>query len=177
MMRKYILIAFIAILGIGISGCLLTGQVTFVESIDIGATTDDDVSMFWLDLNVNDDYSDNIDKLKSIDAISIVAKLINNNPDDSVSAEIYVDSDTSYDYSIPDTVEDHARRIFWSPKIPPNDTLVIEWNDSFLFMENIPYLENLVRNGGAFAVYGLADRTPFDIWIEAEIVITMTFGP
>jgi hypothetical protein len=34
----------------------------------------------------------------------------------------------------------------------------------------------LIMHEGAFALYGLAAETPFDIDIQAEVVITVTVG-
>ena len=53
---------------------------------------------------------------------------------------------------------------------------MINWEDSYAHMENVDYLEDLIINGGTFTVYGLADETPFDVYIDAEIVITFTAG-
>ncbi len=174
-MKNYILMGLIAVIGLGITGCLLTSQMTIVEDIDIGVTTSDDVSLYWLDLNANEDYLEHKDKIKNVDAISLVAWIYNNTTS-PVYAEIWVDTDTTYDYSIPDTVRAHATRIFVSPEIPGDDSLLIDWNDSFQYMENVDYLENLVMDVGAFAVYGLASDIPFDINIIGQIVVTLTVG-
>lgn len=174
-MKRYILSGLIALLGIGIAGCLLTGQITIVEDIDVGVTTSDDVNMYWLDLNANEDYEEHKDKIKSVDAISLVAWIYNNRST-PVFAEIWVDTDTTYDYSNPDTVKAYATRIFISPEIPGDDSLLVDWNDSFQYMENVDYLENLVMDVGTFAVYGLASDIPFDIRIIGQVVITLTVG-
>ena len=43
-------------------------------------------------------------------------------------------------------------------------------------MENTEYLESLIMDEGIFAIYGMADDPPFDIEVQAEIVITLTLG-
>jgi hypothetical protein len=174
-MKKYILMGLIAIIAAGITGCLLTSQITIVEDIDVGETTSDSVGMYWLDLNVNEDYLEHKDKIKSVDAISLVA-WIYNDTSTTVFAEIWVDTDTTYDYSNPDTIKAHATRVFASPEIPGYDSLLIDWNDSFQYMERVDYLGNLIMDVGTFAIYGLASDVPFKIRIIGQIVVTLTVG-
>jgi len=173
-MKKYIWLSAAALLLIGIVGCgITTGQFTIVYSVDDIASTDNDVEMYWLDLNSEPDYADHKDNLKNVESIAIVAFLWNH-ADEDASGEVWVATDSMY--TTADEVRDNGTRIFVSPSIPANDSLMVDWEDSYAHMENVDYLEDLIMDVGAFAIYGLADETPFDVEIQAEIVITLTAG-
>ena len=72
-MKKLLTTSLILALAVTFSGCLVTGQIVIVEAIDIGVTTDENISRYLLDLNENDDYLDNKEKILSVDALALVA--------------------------------------------------------------------------------------------------------
>lgn len=175
-MKKYILLTGLALLVIGIAGCgITTGQFTIVFDIDGIASTDEAVNMQMVDLNEEEVYQDHQDNLRDVESVAIVA-IITNNSNLPASGEVWVSTNDSYTTAEEITSADDAKRIFSSPAIPAGEDLMINWEDSYAHMENVDYLEDLIINGGTFTVYGLADETPFDVYIDAEIVITFTAG-
>ena len=172
-MKKYLLLGLIILTAVGISGCLLTGQITIVKAVDTGLTTNSQIYSYWLDLNTNSDYADNKDKLKSVDAVSFVAK-IKNNAALANAAELYIYHDD--DLTTVAEIRDEAIPVLITPSIAAGDSLLIHWNESFQYMQNLDSLIHYVKDVGAFAVYGIADTTPFSDSIQAEIVVTFTVG-
>jgi hypothetical protein len=173
-MKKYILLGLIAITAVGITGCLMTGQVTFVESIDVGVTANDNIYHYALDLNTNSDFADNKDKIKSVDAVSFVAR-IKNNETSASAAELYISRNAGL--STVAEIRDEAIPVFITPSIPAGDTLLIKWNDSFKYMRNLDSLFYFVKELGAFSVYGIADTdSTFSDSIKAQVVVTFTIG-
>jgi hypothetical protein len=173
-MKKYLLlIGFAMITALVISGCLLTLQKTFVEDVNIGSTTNDTAARYWVDLYTNEDYADNIDKIKSVDDVSFVAKIFNHGATAN-KAELFVSLD-----SIPadvDSIEAQATRVFVSPSIAAGDSLLITWSNGFNYVENVSVLKDYVMNEGRFWVYGIADASTFSDSIKAQIVVTVTAG-
>jgi len=177
-MKKYIiLLGFAAITALTISGCLLTIQKTFVEDVNIGQTTNNNVAGRWVDLYLNDDYAENIDKVKSVDVVSFVAKIINQGAADN-KAELYISADTiDIDGSnAADSIETYATKVFVSPTIAAGDSILVTWNESHKYIQNEDVLKDYVLNKGRFWVYGIADNTPFSNHIVAQIIVTVTAG-
>jgi|GEM_PF-6919589 len=172
-MKKTLLFGLIALSGLLIAGCLVTGQVTIIEDVDIGVTSNSNIGKFHLNLNENEDYADKIDKIKSIDAVSFVARIWNRE-DSASTAAIYISSSGSY--STVDQIEDNAIKVLETPPVPANNSILIGWNDSYQYMHNLDSLFRYVKDVGEFYVYAIASPVPFDDSIQAQIVITMTVG-
>jgi len=168
---------FAAITALVISGCLLTLQKTFVEDVNIGDTANNNVASHWVDLYTNDDYAENIDKVKSVDVVSFVAKIINNGATAN-KAELYISADTiDIDGNFAaDSIETYATKVFVSPTIAAGDSVLITWNESHKYVQNEDVLKDFVLNKGRFMVYGIADDIPFTHHIDGQIVVTVTAG-
>lgn len=179
-MKKAIILGSILLLSFFLVGCddWLTTTQTFTYEIDDIASTNQDVDVYWLDLTTNSTYEEHRDNIRSVDQISVVGRIINHGTADA-AAEIW--ADTTEQYNTPNEVRDNSRLIFATPiplPLPPGETTLVDWSNGLEYMEDgaIPYLDSLVRYEGAFAIYGLAAETPFDIEIQAEVVITVTVG-
>lgn len=177
MKRYLIILGFAALTALTISGCLLTIQKTFVEDVNIGQTTNDNVAGYWVDLYLNDDYAENIDKVKSVDVVSFVARITNQGATAN-KAELYISADTiDIDGdNAADSIETYATKVFESPTIAAGDSILITWNDSHKYIQNEDVLKDYVLNKGRFWVYGIADDIPFSNRILAQIVVTVTAG-
>lgn len=174
-MTKLLLFALISLAGLGLLSCgITTINLTLTYDVDEIASTDDAVDVYELDLTTNSDYEEHKDNIKSVDQVSIVAWLYNNLPEDA-SAEIWVATDDSY--TTAEEVRDHATRVLVLPEpIPGNDSVLISWENGLTYMENTDYLTDLIMNEGAFAIYGIAAETPFDVRVVSEVVISLTVG-
>ena len=170
-MKRILLLGLILALSLASIGCLVSGQITVVESIEIGATTDQNLSKFNLDLNDNADYRDHKDQILSVDEISLVAILTNRANSEAI-AEVYI-SDNPNLSTIQD-IRTQADLIFTSPSVPANGEVIVNWSDGFAHMSNTDVLIDQILGDGMFTVYGIAENVPFDLFIEAEVVITVT---
>ncbi len=177
MKRNLIVLGFAVLAALTISGCLLTIQKTFIEDINIGQTTNDNVAGYWVDLYTNPDYADNIDKIKSVDVVSFVARIINQGAAAN-QAVLYISADTiDIDgNNAADSIETYATKVFVSPAIAAGDTLLITWNVSHKYIQNESVLKDYVMNRGRFWVYGIADDLPFSLRVTGQIVVTVTAG-
>jgi hypothetical protein len=172
-MMRILLFALILALSVASIGCLVSGQVTVVESIEIGATTDQSISKFNLDLNDNQDYGDHKDQILSVDEISLVA-ILTNRVDEEAIGTVYISDNPNLNTITDITDETKATRIFTSPPVEGNGEVIVNWSDGFAHMSNTDVLIDQILGDGMFTVYGIAENTPFDLFIEAEVVITVT---
>lgn len=175
-MKKYIWPIAVAVFLLSIAGCsITTGQFTIVITVDGIASTDDDVHMELADLNEEQVYVDHRDDIRNIESVTIVAHIVNNSTA-VAQGEIWVSTNSTYTTADEIRNSEDARRVFISPPIAIDGEMTIDWQNGFSHMENVEYLEDLIINEGVFAVYGLASETPFDVYMDAEIVITFTAG-
>jgi hypothetical protein len=175
-MKKYIWPIMVALLLAGLASCdITTGQFTIVITLDGIASTDDDVHMEVADLNEEQVYVDHRDDIRNIESVTIVAHVVNNSIA-MAQGEIWVSTNSTYTTADEIRNSEDARRVFISPPIAVGGELTIDWQNGFSHMENVEYLEDLIINEGVFTVYGLASATPFDVYMDAEIVITFTAG-
>jgi len=175
-MKKILILGIIILFSLSLLSCdsWMTTTQTFTYEIDDIASTDQDVEMYSLDLTTNEDYAEHRDQIRSVDQVSIVGR-ITNNLETEASAQIW--ADTSDAYTTVEGVTNNATLIFATPMPLPGGSITsIDWSDGLEYMENTDYLNDLIINEGQFALYGLAADTPFDITIEAEVVITVTVG-
>jgi len=174
-MRIKLLIASALLIPVFIAGCLLSGTIVLppIELEGFGSISN---SMQTKQVNLSDlssDYDDNKDKLKSVDAVTIVGDVVNNGTLET-GMDIYLSDEVLTD---PDDVEDpaHATLIFVSPTIPAGDTLTLHWADGMDFMRNFNVLFDQIKGDGEFYLYGIP-RNSISISYDLEIVITITVG-
>jgi hypothetical protein len=181
-MKKLLILNFALALTLGAIGCLATGQVTLSEPVDIGPTTDTNISKYTVDLNAldpvtlepeNPDYVDNKDRILSVDEIAFVA-IIENKAAAPAKARIYLSNDDTLDSVAEIENPKNATLIFDSPSIPGNSTQKIDWEDGFAYMENEDVVIDEVLGDGAFTLYGIAKNVPFNLEILGEVSVTIT---
>jgi hypothetical protein len=154
-------------------GCLLTGQITVFQSIDVGAATNTVITPVSVDLNEESDYTDHKDDIKSVDGISVVAVVQNNLPSPA-RVKLYLSNDNSLNTVA--EVEDQATLVFVSPTVPASGMLNIGWADGFQYIENEDAVIDEVLGDGIFTIYTIADVVPFALDVKAEIAVTLTVG-
>ncbi|MCP4580841.1 MAG: hypothetical protein GY839_04440 [candidate division Zixibacteria bacterium] len=176
-MKKILLIGLIAMLSFWAFSCdsWITTTTTLTYVIDTLGNTEENFDKYVLDLATDEDYAEHRDQIRSVDQISFVGFIVNNN-ETVANAELWVDTDTMHS-SIAE-VEDNATLVFTLPE--PFDgggvTTWVNWEEGLSYMENTEYLEGLIMDEGTFAIYAMADDPPFDMEIQAELVVTLTLG-
>ncbi|MEJ2722547.1 MAG: hypothetical protein P8181_15625, partial [bacterium] len=117
--------------------------------------------------------ADNKDKIKSIDAISIIAIVKNNQPVDAKAA-FYISDDPGL--TDPEDIKDpnQATLVFVSPSVPGNGRIQIDWADGFKYIENQQAIEKQVLGDGIFTVYAIGSGSNFNLDYKAEVSITLT---
>jgi len=176
-MRKLLLFGLIAILAFAALSCdsWITTTQTLTYVIDTLGNTDESFDKYVLDLATDEDYQEHRDQIRSVDQISIVGFIVNNR-ETVGNAELWVDTDTMH--SSVEEVEAGATMVFTLPEPFAGGGLTtwVNWEEGLAYMENTDYLKDLIMNEGTFAIYAMADDPPFDMEIQAEIVITLTLG-
>jgi hypothetical protein len=174
---KYALAALLAVTIVVACG-IATGSFTFGYELG-GEIHSTNANLEWksIDLTTIEDYNDHKDKLKSVDNVAIVG-IVRNLGNTAVSGEVWLAYDSTYaDYgnNSPDTVRTYATRIFVSPVISPGDSLIIDWEDGLSYIENFAEVQTAVELG-QFVLYGLGDSQFFDVYIDVDIIFTITAG-
>lgn len=173
-MRNFIILSIVLLLSfgtMGADGCLVSGQITITEFVDIGRTTDTNVNKYDVNLTTNEDWQENKDKIISVDAVAIVAIIVNNLAADNFG-EVFWSNNANL--TTVDEVRQNSIRIMKSPVLPGQKKTLIEWKDAFQYMENEDTIINEILGDGIFTLYGIAEKVPFDMHLDAEAVITVT---
>ena len=172
-MKYTIAIFAAAALTLVIGGCLVTGQQTLTQPVDVTAVTKSEVTRVPIDLNDEPDYADNKDKIKSVDELSVVAILTNNRPA-AAKAKLYLSNDETL--TTVEDVQSEATLVFDSPVVPGSDVLKIHWADGFKYVQNRKAIEKEIFGDGIFQLYAIAegDAADLNVDVKAEIVITIT---
>ena len=176
-MRRFITVLFVPLIGICMAGCggLFTGQFTISYHIDGIGQQGNVVDMYALDFNDDSDYNEHKDNIESIDEVSLVAWLYNYGSA-GVNTRVYVD--TVYTHETVEEVIENAALIF-APEVevPANDSILIDWENGRKYMveNSSDFLEYLIRDAGAMAVYAVGSgMPPYYMRVDAEVVITFT---
>ena len=170
-MRNFITLGFILLLAAGSSGCLVSGQVVIVEPIDIGATTDQQISKYTVDLSTNEDWLDNKDDIVSIDAVELVAKITNNLQTDAIG-EVWWSNNANLGDAA--DIRANATKFFTSPNLPGGQMTLVDWPDAFNFVENVDLVIAEILGDGIFTLYAIGKGEPFDLDVLGEVVLTIT---
>jgi hypothetical protein len=155
-----------------LAGCVGTGTITFKYEIDEFYSSGDYIEIREIDLTDNSDYNDNKDKIKSIDQVTVLGWIFNEEPVAN-QAEIWLSESELYPDA--DSVREYATRVFSVPAVPGNDSVFIDWENGLDHLENIPVLKD-AADAGYFWLYGLAQNSPFAFRFRIGLVITMTVG-
>jgi len=170
-MKRRLILFIAAILPAVIAGCLTTGTVVFVYDIIGFESTSDIIVPVPINLSLEEDYRDNRDKIKAVEAVTPAGEIINRGSE-SVRTEIWI-SDAAYTSA--EQVRANATRIFYFPSIAPGDTLVLDWADGTRYAENSGFLEDQVLGDGNFFIYGIASGD-FHVEYRINFVVAVTVG-
>jgi len=173
-MRTIAYMSLITLFAVFVGGCLTTGQITVKDTFGDGVTHNANIYTYDLDLNTNEDYTDNKDKVKSVDAVSVVG-VVNNNLATDIQAEIYISDDGNL--ATVDEIKKSATLVFVSPKVPGNDKLVINYADGLSHMEDSQAVIDQLFGptaDGMFTIYAIGNTDDFNFTYKAEVVVTLT---
>lgn len=175
--KKYILIIipFLALLGIWIQGCLLSGTyvITYKVPQEI-VSTQDSLNSASVDLSENDTWADHQEDIKYVDEVAFTFKVQNLLTEDSATGQLYMtDIDT---FTQVDDIRDNATLVVDGIFLGPGEIKHIKWNECFQYILNLDYIKKQVESG-TFHLYGICRETPFHVkFYDIVAVITVTAG-
>ena len=175
--KRYILfvIPFMALLGIWIQGCLLSGTyvITFEVEDEI-ISTEKVLNWASVDLSENDTWADHHEDIKYVDEVAFTFKVKNHLSEDSATGQLYMtDIDT---FTQVDDIRDHATLVVDGIFLGPGEEKHIQWNECFQYILNLDYIKAQVESG-TFHLYGICRETPFHVeFYDIIAVITITAG-
>jgi hypothetical protein len=175
-MRKLTYISLVALLTVIVGGCLTTGQIKVKDDFGDGVSHDSNIYSYDLDLNTNTDYTDNKDKVKSVDGVAVVG-VIKNHLETEIQAEIYISDDPNLESAEEIMDPKQATRVFVSPTVAGNDSLLVNYADGLAAMENTQAIIDQLFGptaDGMFTIYAIGSAATFNFTYKAEVVLTLT---
>jgi hypothetical protein len=171
--RKYLWLLPL-LLVILVCGCLLTsGTVVIIFKVnnqDIHASQH--FYKFTVNLENNDDWKNNKDKLNSIEDMVFTFKLAN--PGASpITGQVYVSTDSTL--SDTTAVKSHATLILDGITVPAYDTLYVNMEHYYDLLHNFDTLRDLVK-GGVFTTYGIVPNPFVGGLFDAVVIVTVDAG-
>lgn len=173
-MKRNLLILSALLIPAVIAGCVASGTIVIVQEIEGFASSNNLVNVRHVSLSDNSDFEDNKDKIKSVDAISFAGSIINYGNAEN-RGEVYFSNVGTYTTAA--EVRSNATRIFVSPAVPAGDSIFIDWGEGASHFENLSVLVTELKDEDAdFYLYGVAEETPFNMYFNVALVVTMTAG-
>ncbi len=167
--RRPLLVAgVVALIG---AGCIVSGQ--FVILIIWGGivSTDTQLNAETVDLTDDETWQEHQEDIQKI----IDAKFettIKNNAGTVATGQLYVSDQSGLTYG---QLASEATLILSGIEIPAGDSVMIGFNDSVQYQQNLQTLLDLAETG-LFHLYGVAENTPFNIEIKQGSRILVTFA-
>jgi hypothetical protein len=175
--KKYLLavIPFLALLGIWIQGCLLSGTyvITFAVEEEI-ISTQDSINSAAVDLSDNPDWKDHQEDINYVDEVGFTFKVENLSSTDSATGQLFMTDDATL--TTVAEIKSQATLVVDGIFLGPGEKKHILWNESFDYILNIGYIKDQVESG-TFHLYGICRDTPFHVrFYDIIAVITVTAG-
>jgi len=170
-MKKNLLLAAALLIPVVIAGCLASGTIVFVFDLEGFGAASGAMQTKQVDLSENEDYQDNKDKIKSVDAITLVGQ-VRNRGISTAGMEVWLSDNLLANES---QVRSQATQIFVSPTIPVGDTLDLNWADGMDYIRNFSVLEDQLKGDGQFYLYGIP-TSGIVIEYDLNLIITITAG-
>lgn len=175
--KKYLLavMPFLALLGIWIQGCLLSGTyvITFEVKEEI-ISTQDSINSASVNLSDNPDWRDHKEDIKYVDEVGFTFKVQNLSSTDSATGQLYITHFGDSTLSHVDSIKKNTTKIVDGIVLAPGEEKHILWNESFNYILNLDVLKKHVESG-SFHLYGICEDTPFHVrFYDIIAVITIT---
>ncbi|MFH1699579.1 MAG: hypothetical protein ABIE07_03240 [Candidatus Zixiibacteriota bacterium] len=190
-MKKKIdlMLAVSAIAGLLISGCILTatgvvtvklvpdkyGQPLIIQ--EIGYSDNGKISV---NLSDDEDFEDLKAHISNIDNLGFYLE-VTNKEFSPVTFQIFIDSDTSADYTNIDMIIDSTELILTGLEIPAGSPFntkktIVNWSQSMEYITGLTEVKSILETG-VFSIYPLAiPRDNFNLSIDSLVIIVTLTG-
>ncbi|UCE18026.1 MAG: hypothetical protein JSV84_14355 [Gemmatimonadota bacterium] len=155
------------------AGCLLiTKTFTIVVYIEASINSEEDnIGSEYFTLEGNDVWEDHRDEINSIESVEFAAK-ITNQEDTEATGQIYISDNGALNTL--SAIQNNASLVLKGIVIPPNQTVVIEREESTQYLMNFEELKAQVESGD-FYVYAIAENVPFHIVVAESLAVIVSF--
>lgn len=172
-------VAAALILGVIVTGCILSGQfVMVIAGTSTIQSTDNNLDYLAVDLTTNDTWEEHKDDIQGIVDVKFECRFENNlaSPADG---ELWISTEL---YGTVQQVRDNATRVFSGLNLGGNEDRDVSFSESADYIENLDVALDLLESG-QFYVYGIAADVPFNVTVRgvgsedyARFMITFTAG-
>lgn len=173
-MKKLLIIALIATLGMFLSGCpeLVGTPLLIHQEADGFASTDENIGHTSFDLSENDDFAEHQDEITSVEYVAVSAWIVNNSGH-PISGQLWSSIDPWTD---PDDVREGGDSLYTTPEIADGDTVTISFTIDFS-QPPVPSEFEYELLGGYASIYGLGDQDDFNIQYDVSIHVLFYYNP
>jgi hypothetical protein len=148
-------------LGLGLfsAGCILTsGQIQIAFDLpNFAATSPTGIDGTTIDLNSEEEYQDNKEKLKDLSDLAVLGKFTNNSPS-AVNVDVYITTTPSDHPTEALLLADPSVVKLWGPfQVGPSATTTIDWNRSAQLFTTAGKAALLAeaKGDGQFSIYAV----------------------
>jgi len=155
---------------LAIGGCIIIAA-TFVIDYEIDSNdlfTATDFEYFEVDLTDDATWNDHKDEIAYIDNVGFVMSIDNNGAADA-NGELYIARTHNSSITTAAQVKSNTTRILSGLVLPPGNT-VVDWATSLGYVEGVDSLKAIAETG-TFVIYATTETLPFDLHIDAAVVI------
>jgi len=171
--RKYLWLLPLLIVTLFCACFLIAGTwvITFeVDNEDIHASSH--FYKFSVNLEDNQDWKDNKDKLDNIEDVVFTFRL-KNNSSSTMTGQVYVSLDSNLNTAA--DVESTATLILDGISVPANDSLYVDMAHYYDLLQNFDALRDLVKTG-VFTAYGIVPNPLEGVLRDAVVIVTISAG-
>ncbi len=172
---KWILLAALSLVLIGLGCTLVSGQITLVENYgsDIGSV-DGTVNRIAVDLTDNEDYNDHKDEIKSVEAFGFVVEVENLTGGEATGEGYLSLTDLGLTPSA-ELLDSVATKIFSNVALPlaAGETRTVTFEESQDYVQGLDAIDAAVKEG-VFYLYGVTSVPSVRVsYIDFTAIMTL----
>jgi hypothetical protein len=157
-------------LGLIAAGCVLTsGQVRIPYELDtFTVSTESTITGQPVDLNTEEEYVENKDKLKGLSDMAVLGRFVNG-PDAAIDVVVWMTPGLTSHTTVDGLNGDATKVKLWGPfKVNAGATVVVDWDESaeLFTKEGKTALVNEVKGDGTFTLYAIAEQDTYTFRVE-----------
>lgn len=162
-------------LGLLASGCVFTsGQIRIAFDLPKFTTsTETTLSGEDIDLNTEQEYKDNKDKLKDLSDIAVLGKIYNGGGTD-IDVVVYMTPDITTHTTAAQLKADVSRVLLWGPfRLKAGETKVVDWDESAKIFnaKGKAALLTQAKGDGTFSIYAIADAATYTFSVSNGVLV------
>lgn len=157
------------------AGCLMSGQITFSYDLDspIDASSATTIYAQQVDLNQEEDYADNKDKLEALVDVAFLGTFTNTGAA-VVDVVVYMTPAQTSHTTDAALAADITKKLVWGPfKLNPGESKKIGWDESAKLFDKAGFnaISAEVLGDGSFTLYAAGKVAPYSVRVTKGVAV------